>query len=207
MKRLLVAMAVVTLLGQGTAGAATIFFDNFDGENGGAEALNYFGFANFLITDGTVDLIGNGGTFDFLPGNGLYVDLDGSTNDAGIQTADPFALGPGNYALTFDMAGSRRQGSLQDDVTILVFGNSLTYGTLNLTLPFTQGFVEYTIPFTLAGADDIRFSFSNAGSDNQGALLDNVRLSSVPEPATVILFGLAACGAGIRRRRMQRSHA
>ena len=40
------------------------------------------------------------GAFDFLPGNGLYVDLDGSTNDAGILTADPLALGAGNYALS-----------------------------------------------------------------------------------------------------------
>ena len=48
-------------------------------------ALNYTGFANWTVYSGTVDLIGNG-SYDFLPGDGLYVDLDGSTSDAGVLT-------------------------------------------------------------------------------------------------------------------------
>jgi hypothetical protein len=199
MKRLLLALGVATMVSGGSAQAATIFSDNFDGENGGVGALNYNSFANFTISDGTVDLIGNG-LFDFLPGNGLYVDLDGSTNNAGIQTADPLALGPGDYTLSFDLAGSQRANSPSDTVQIEVFGAG-SYGSLGVVLPFGQGFTTYSIPFTLAASDNISFSFSNAGGDNQGALLDRVRLTAVPEPASMLLLGLAACGLGAHRRR------
>ncbi len=56
--------------------------------------LNYAGFANWDVLDGFVDLIGNG-FFDLLPGNGLYVDLDGSTGDAGkLISKTTFTLDP-----------------------------------------------------------------------------------------------------------------
>ena len=56
-----------------SANAGVIFSDNFNAENGGTGVLNYNSFNNWTVTDGTVDLIGNG-FFDFYPGNGLYVD-------------------------------------------------------------------------------------------------------------------------------------
>lgn len=40
--------------------------------------LNYTGFANWDVIQNTVDLCGNG-FFDLLPGNGLYVDMNGTT--------------------------------------------------------------------------------------------------------------------------------
>ena len=45
--------------------------------------LNYNSFSQFSVTNGTVDLIGNG-FFDFYPSQGRYVDLDGSTGNAGL---------------------------------------------------------------------------------------------------------------------------
>lgn len=81
--------------------------DNFNGENGGVGVLNYGGFANWTVGSGTVDLIGNG-FFDFYPGNGLYVDLYGSTSDAGVLTSMALNLGPGTYTLQFVLAGSTR---------------------------------------------------------------------------------------------------
>ena len=85
MRRMFGLLVVLIGLAAGRVDAAVIFSDNFDGENGGVGALNYTGFANFSVSNGLVDLIGNG-FFDFLPGNGLYVDLDGSTSDAGVLT-------------------------------------------------------------------------------------------------------------------------
>ena len=200
MRKVFVAAALMLSLTPGTGAAATIFSDDFDTENGGVGALNYNAFANFAITNGTVDLIPlQGGVFDFLPGNGLYVDLDGSTGDAGIQTANGFVLGPGNYVLTFDLAGSQRPPSPSDTVRVDVFGLSGTYGSLSQTLPYTQGFTTYSIPFTVLAPDTVQFRFADAGSDNQGALLDRVRLQT-PEPATLLLLGLATAGFGLRRR-------
>ena len=84
MKKILYSLCAVFIIFAfiGAASATPIFEDNFDSENGGNGVTNYTGFINWTVTDGTVDLIGNG-YFDFFPGNGLYVDMDGSTNNAG----------------------------------------------------------------------------------------------------------------------------
>ena len=85
----------------------TSLSDNFNTENGGVGALNYTGFANWDVNGGgTVDLIGNS-SFDFYPGNGLYVDLDGSSSNAGVLTTKSL-FAPGNYALSFKLGGSQR---------------------------------------------------------------------------------------------------
>jgi len=42
------------------AGTIDALTDNFATENGGAGTLNYFGFNNFTVSAGSVDLIGNG---------------------------------------------------------------------------------------------------------------------------------------------------
>ena len=45
-------------------------------------ALNFTNFPQWTVGDGAVDLIGNG-FFDFIPGNGLYLDLGGSASNGG----------------------------------------------------------------------------------------------------------------------------
>ena len=47
--------------------------ESFDSENGGLGVLDYSGFGGWTVSDGTVDLIGNG----------LYIALDASTRSAG----------------------------------------------------------------------------------------------------------------------------
>ena len=62
MKKFACGLFAVIAIGMwcGSAQALTIFEDNFDSENGGNYQLNYSGFANWDVTDGTVDLIGEG---------------------------------------------------------------------------------------------------------------------------------------------------
>lgn len=85
--RVAAVVAVMLVLTEaGTAQATVLLSDNFNSENGGAGTLNYAGFVNWTVSDGSVDLCGNG-FCDFLPGNGLYVDMDGSTGNAGKLTS------------------------------------------------------------------------------------------------------------------------
>jgi len=206
LKRVLCAGVLACGLSAAPAQAAVIFSDNFNTENGGTPALNYFGFANFTITEGSVDLIGTGpgGTsFNLLPGNGLYVDLDGSTNNAGLMTADSIVLGAGSYNFAFDLAGSQRGSA--ETVTVQLLANGIPFGVSSIyNRNSADPFSTESISFAILGAPiNFQFRFQNGGNDNIGAILDNVTLSSVPEPASIMLLGLAAAGFAARRRARQ----
>ena len=221
MKQILVAIALVLAgLVPGVSQAATIFSDNFNGETP-FTGLNYITFANWAVSAGTVDLIGAGPPpFFNLPtiagtGHVNYVDLDGSTFDAGIMRSDALVLLAGTtYDLTFDLAGSQRGDSNTLTYGIDLDGNgslddgiSVTPG--DITLGSATLFSTYTLSFTPSadtGAARIQFGQLQGNppfGDNRGLLLDNVALNSraVPEPASLMLLGAGLAAIGIWRRK------
>lgn len=181
--------------------AAPIFFDNFNAENGGVAnsgTLNYTGFANWDVTDGTVDLIGNG-YFEFFGGQqGLYVDLDGSTGNAGIMsTKSSFTFDSSKeYKLTFKLAGNQRGGS--DTVMIDIGVGSLLADTIMLNA--NDPLQTYTYTF-LGDDSNGKLIFENLGGDNVGALLDDVTLTVIPLPSASVLAGLGLAAVATRRSR------
>lgn len=206
-KKIISVLFAISLAGVAqTTIAAPIFSDNFDNETLG---LNYSSFANWTVSDGTVDLIGQPGFFDFIPGNGRYVDLDGSTGNAGKMTSIALNLNGGqNYNLTFDLAGSQR-----GDFNSLIYGIDIdSDGVLDFSSSITLGssspLTTFSLLFTLgASTSNASIIFDHAGGDNLGLLLDNVSLnaanvSSVPVPAAVWLFSSALIGLGAKRRRL-----
>jgi hypothetical protein len=158
-----------------TSANVVLLSDNFDAENGGVagpgtSTRNYNAFANWNVIDGTVDLSGPG-DFNVLPGNGLYLDLDGSTADSGIlESKTTFNLPAGTYRLMFNLAGNRRGGVDRVTVTLgSVFSEAFE-------LPSNAGFTTIVRNIVVTSATSGKLSFENAGGDNVGLILDAVSL-------------------------------
>lgn len=97
--------------------AAIVLSDNFDGENGGNSSLNYAGFANFTVSGGTVDIIGNGGFgIGCAGGAGSCVDLDGSTGNGATLTTNLFySFNAGDLVtLSILLSGNQRGGAADE---------------------------------------------------------------------------------------------
>jgi len=192
MKKILLALTLLALAS--TAQATTIFSDNFDAND---LALNSVP-TGWTVTDGTVDIIGDPDFYDFIPGSGRYVDLDGSTSQAGILSKTLLLTAGETYTATFDLAGNHRTTDQETVTGILGVGLGNVSNTFSLAQ--NDGWTSFSLTFTPVVTGSYILSFGNSGGDNIGMLLDNV-VVSVPEggnttyamfAAIVGLFGFAA---------------
>jgi hypothetical protein len=150
--------------------ATVVFSDNFDSENSGKGVFDWTSFANWNVLAGCVDLHGNG-LFDVQPGNGLYVDLDGSCASGGtFETKQAFTLAPGNYILEFYLAGNNRIAT-SDTVTVTM-GSYQEQFVLQQKDKFELRTRSISVPSQTA----VKIRFENAGGDGRGGLVDLVRL-------------------------------
>lgn len=175
--------------------AVVLFADDFNTENGGNTQTNYAAFANWTVSDGAVDLIANG-SFG-LTGSGMFVDMDGSANNAGrLTTLQTFNLMAGTpYILSFRLSGNQRGGA-NDTVDVSLGG---AFSESFTRAPSAQ-WQLVTRDFTPGSNSSAQLVFDHRGADNLGILLDDVRLEAVPEPATLAALGLGAL-ALLRRRK------
>ena len=173
----------------------------------GSGVLNFTNFLQWDLESGNVDLIGKneGGpeVFDFLPGNGLYLDGAGSTDGSGsanfavLITKDRFVLEEGHeYRLSIDVAGNQRQDRSPDVTVIEIIGPDDTVvesKTISVT-DFLQPFLTYELEFTAeAGYSGgigckIRIrqdSIPAGGITVIGNLWDNVLLEDVTDGITL----------------------
>jgi hypothetical protein len=187
--------ATALMAATSAAFAAPVFSDNFDTDALGLNTTSFVG--GWTVSNGTVDTIGNPGFWDLIPGNGRYIDLDGSSSQAGMFSNSVNLAANTTYVMTFSLAGNHR-GYGADTVDV-AFGSSTAQYVLNSSDVLTQ----YSVAFTTGAGGATGFSFHNQGGDNVGAMLDNVSIAAVPEPETyaMLLAGLGMVGFAARRRR------
>jgi PEP-CTERM motif len=203
--KLVLAGCTAALFSLGVARAdTTVFQDNFDNEGPPGSTENFNGFTQWTVTDGTVDLVANGDFGITCPGDtGKCVDLDGSTDDAGIMTSKSLNLAAGSYVLSFDYTGNQRLAP--DDTFSAQLGSLFDTGaiTVGSAVPLTH-FVSSTI--TVSSPTTVSLVVGTAGGDNFGPLFDNVVLTQLtdpaPEPASwaMMILGFAFLGRVWRRR-------
>lgn len=168
-------------------------------------ALNYTGFKNWNVDFGTVDLIGNG-FFDLLPGNGLYIDMAGSSPifPGQITTKQSFTFQPNiTYRLSFDLAGNQRANlpgyalvaqivPMGNEVQINAAGMqvaqpsptifSQTVFVSDYTQPFTKYAFSFTVPVAVTGFICFTQLFTQGSADpDYGVLLDDVALDDTTD--------------------------
>jgi hypothetical protein len=189
-----------------SANANIIFSDDFDSEapNSGS-ILNYGSFsnpsfANWTVSEGTVDLIANVNQWGIsCAGNsGKCVDLDGSTKDAGTLSSKYFTLAAGNYILSFDISGNQRNRKRDTlDFSLAGFVNE------TIRLKGTKDFRTLSFFFTVGASSYGNIVFNHRGKDNIGMILDNVSVTEVNAPGALALLGLGLTGLAVRRRKQK----
>ncbi|MCX6595656.1 MAG: hypothetical protein NTV70_04745 [Acidobacteria bacterium] len=184
-----------------SAFAGTVFQDNFNTENGGNGQLNYTGLAQWTVDRDSIDLIGPG-FWDLYPGNGMYLDMDGSTGGSGNgKITTKMAFGAGSYTLMFDLGNNPGGGSSINSLTVTLGNWSETFLTTGY-----PALTTITRNFSTTGGNLV---FEQGGpSDQQGTILDNVSLGTsgvqnvaTPEPGSLLLAASAAVTALVLRRR------
>ena len=164
------------------------------GRNEYAGALDYSSFQHWEVVAGSVDLNGNG-FLDFLPDNGLYVDMvgtapyqsntNGATTPFGatIRTIDTFALQSGHdYTISFRLAGNNRIAPLSGSQGIKVYIRDTAASDTDPNLfehvvspAWNAGFQLYTFTFTAPYAGSFRVYFQQIIAVGQfGNLLDTI---------------------------------
>ncbi len=137
-----------------------------------------------------------------------WLDLTGDVSNTIEGVQQTVTTIPGEaYALSFYIGNVSTFGpGLTSTVGVLINGALLTSRT-NATPGSTLSWQSFIVPFTAASTSTlIGFENLDPANDNSNGL-DNVSLAladhiSIPEPATLALFGVALAGlATLRRRR------
>jgi hypothetical protein len=168
----------------GTVPGWTLSGNPGEAANGSAFGVSGAGLTNH---DGTASTAGQAA---------LLQGGDGTIGGVSIsQSISGFYTGPATVTFSAENRGCCSGGA--STVNVYMDGTLIDSVT-----PPTNSFQTYTITglTETRGSHTLSFAGSITGGD-QTAFIDTVSLTSVPEPASVVLFGLGAVGLLVARRR------
>lgn len=160
--------------------------------------LNYTAFANWNVVGGFVDLQGNC-FFDYLSGNGLYVDLISGTQPSGADNGQlvsktPFSIKSGHsYRISVDLAGNQIVDRPPDTARVqLYYRNSDTDQTPIYLIDqqisisdYRQDFHTYSFAFTAPADHSVYIAIQQEDHPQlvrtAGLLLNRVKLDDLTD--------------------------
>ena len=143
---------------------------------------------------------------------------DGVPSEAILETSPSFSASAGD-TLSFDYIGSISTssqqppegqtgvGNAQASISAIILDSSGTVILQSVSMPASNGWTTESLTLPAAGNYLLEFAanaWADPGLEADASLdIDNVRLSSVPEPSTLVLLGVAAIGlVGYARQRL-----
>jgi len=174
--------------------------------NGSFESYSGSGF-NSNIGAGLTGWTISGGGIDIVT-NATWDAADGVTSitlgwNAPATISQTVATTSGQaYDLSFFMAAEIFGGSNLRTMDVLWNGNVVSSPSFAYTGqgPTTMGWTQKSVMVTGTGSDLLQFRSTTTNQPQYGPALDNVRLTAVPEPASMCALGLGVA-ALLRKRR------
>jgi len=189
------------------AQAATVFTEDFTG--GTYRTSNVPGWTvtgDVLVLDSAA-YVADAGGFNST-GTGQFLAFGaGDQPDNGVATTPEIPVTSGkSYTIAFDYGSFSGNPSSTQSIAVLVNGDLLkTFTTTSSTNNLADVLGPESATFTGPASGEVTIGFEDTSSNTYSVdgLLDNVSVSSVPEPATwaLMLIGFAGLGAALRRTR------
>ena len=196
MNKLLLAAAGAALVASTPAMAAQVFFADFENVPGapGAGGYTIVTTADGFTGSNGIELQNNVAGSPAPNGGNVFVELDTSGN-----TDMSRAIGAGSYVLSFLYSPRPGVGADSNGLSVQVGGSEIFAAAL--AGGSNTAFQTYTVNFTAAAPTTLSF-VGTGTSDGVGAYVDNISLTSVPEPATwaLMIAGFGLVGGAMRRR-------